>query len=225
VTTAKTSDATKPDGMSVALRAVRAIGDDACGERSGLERLRGSAREADAIAALAPDGQKLEATGFDANLDLATSGELGKYKVVHFATHGYVPAGAPELSGLVLSLVDEKGRERPGYLGMPQIYAMRLPVETVVLSACETGLGREVSGEGVIGLVRGFMYAGSSRVVSSLWKIDDEETAVLMAELYAGMLKRGRTPAAALREAQLKMIKDGKSPYVWGAFQLAGEWR
>jgi CHAT domain-containing protein len=204
--------------------AVRSVG-GGCEERTGLERLEGSRREADAIARLVPEGQRLEAVDFAANLELATGGELGRYQVVHFATHGYVPADAPELAGLVLSLVDAQGREREGYLGLPQIYNLRLPAEVVVLSACETGLGKQVRGEGLVGLVRGFMYAGARRVVASLWKVDDRETSALMAAFYREMLVGKQAPSAALRAAQLRMVRQDRAPYVWAAFQLSGEWR
>lgn len=198
-----------------------------CEERAGLERLEGSRAEAEAIAKLVPAGERMEALDFAANLDMATSGRLRGYRVVHIATHGYVPSEAPELSGLVLSLVDEQGRERAGYLGLPQIYAMRLNADEVVLSACETGLGKQVRGEGMVGLARGFMYAGARRVVASLWKVDDRPTAELMETMYARLLKKGASGGGALRAAQLEMLEDERwrAPYYWAAFQLYGEWR
>jgi CHAT domain-containing protein len=197
-----------------------------CGEeRAGLERLEGSRREAGAIAALVPKDERLEAEDFAANLELATGGELSKYRIVHIATHGYVPAEAPELAGLVLTLVDEMGKERQGYLGLPQVYGLRLPAELVVLSACETGLGKQVRGEGLVGLVRGFMYAGARRVVASQWKVDDAATAELMTGFYRGMLVNKESTGEALRAAQLRMVREGKAPFYWAAFQLHGDWR
>jgi CHAT domain-containing protein len=197
------------------------------GERDGFARLAGSRAEAEAIGRLMPGGQSLVALDFAANLDLATGGALSKYRIVHFATHGYVPSQAPELSGLVLSLVDEAGSERPGYLGLSEIYGLRLPAELVVLSACETGLGRQVRGEGIVGLTRGFMYAGARRVVASLWKVDDRPTSELMTRYYARMLVGGKAPSRALREAKLELLRatNWKAPYYWAAFQLYGEWR
>jgi CHAT domain-containing protein len=145
---------------------------------------------------------------------------------VHFATHGFVDYEHPELSGLVLSLVDQEGRPQEGFLRMHDIYNLKLPVDLVVLSACNTGLGKDVKGEGLIGLTRGFMYAGAGGVAASLWKVDDEATAELMTHFYQGMFTHGRTPAAALREAQLAMWRQKRwhSPYFWGAFVIQGQY-
>ncbi|MBC7912315.1 MAG: CHAT domain-containing protein, partial [Pyrinomonadaceae bacterium] len=108
-----------------------------------------------------------------------------------------------------------------------EIYNLKLSAELLVLSACQTGLGKEIKGEGLIGLTRGFMYAGSQRVAASLWKVDDAATAELMARFYRGMLKEGHTPAAALRTAQVEMWqqKQWRAPYYWAAFVLQGEWK
>jgi CHAT domain-containing protein len=192
-----------------------------------LPRLQSTRREADAIVSAAPAGQSFEALDFKANRTTATSGELANYRVVHFATHALLNNKHPELSGLVLSLVNESGRPQSGFLGLEDIYNLNLPAELVVLSACETALGKDVEGEGMVGLTRGFMYAGASRVMASLWKIDDQATADQMKYLYRAMLVQGMRPAAALRAAQLKMRKDPRwsSPYFWAAFQIQGEWK
>jgi CHAT domain-containing protein len=133
----------------------------------------------------------------------------------------------PELSGLVLSLVDEQGKPQDGFLGLHDIYNLNLPVDLVVLSACNTALGKEVRGEGLVGIVRGFMYAGAARVIASLWKVEDEATAELMKHFYQRMLQGGMSPAAALRAAQVDMWQQKRwhSPYYWAAFQLQGEYR
>jgi len=104
---------------------------------------------------------------------------------------------------------------------------MNLPVDLVVLSGCETGLGEQISGEGLIGLTRGFMNAGATRVIASLWQISDTATSILMADFYRLMQRDGLRPAAALRAAQIRMWKQKqwKAPYYWAAFQLQGEWR
>jgi CHAT domain-containing protein len=146
---------------------------------------------------------------------------------VHFATHGILNNKHPELSGLILSLVNKHGGAQDGFLKLQDIYNLKLPVELVVLSGCETGLGEEIRGEGLIGLTRGFMYAGASRVVASLWSVSDIATAHLMADFYKAMERDRMTPAAALRAAQIRMWrqKQWSSPYYWAAFQIQGEWQ
>jgi CHAT domain-containing protein len=167
------------------------------------------------------------ALDFEANRRMATSTALAKYRIVHFATHGILDNKHPELSGLVLSLINKEGNPQDGFLKLQDIYNMRLPVDLVVLSGCETGLGEQINGEGLLSLTRGFMYAGASRVVASLWKVSDIATASLMADFYKAMEHDGMPPAAALRAAQVKMWKQRQwsSPYYWGAFQIQGDWR
>jgi CHAT domain-containing protein len=127
----------------------------------------------------------------------------------------------------VLSLFDERGEPRDGYLDLEAVYNLDLPAELVVLSACDTSLGKDVRGEGLVGLTRGFMYAGASRVLSAAWKVDDEATAALMRAFYERVLARGEPPAAALRGAQLEVASRPRwrSPYYWAAFTLSGDWR
>jgi CHAT domain-containing protein/Tfp pilus assembly protein PilF len=197
--------------------------------RSGevyLPRLRFTRQEADAIAAAAPGGQVLEALDFGASRATATSAALANYRIIHFATHALLNSRHPELSGLVLSLVDERGNPQNGFLGLEDIYNLNLPADLVVLSACDTALGKEINGEGLIGLTRGFMYAGAGRVMASLWSIDDRATAELMGHFYGALLREGKTPAAALREAQLRMRKNQhwRSPYFWASFQIQGDY-
>ena len=207
------------------MRSVRSIQE--FNGRGGLSRLPFSREEAAAVASLVPARSLLKATDFRANRALATSGELSDYRIVHFATHGLLNSEHPELSGLVLSLVDENGKAQDGFLRMHEIYNLRLPAEVVVLSACQTGLGKEIRGEGLVGLTRGFMYAGAQRVVASLWQVDDLATANLMKHFYRGMLKDGLRPAAALRAAQVELMnqKRWSSPYFWAAFVIQGEWK
>ncbi len=147
--------------------------------------------------------------------------------MVHFATHGILNSQHPELSGVVLSLFDETGKPQNGFLRLHDIFNLKLPAELVVLSACETGLGEDIKGEGLIGLTRGFMYAGSPRVVVSLWSVDDQATSELMKKFYSFMLQDGLKPAAALRAAQVEMWRNPsyQSPYFWAAFTLQGEWK
>ena len=191
-----------------------------------LPRLQTSGLEARQIVELAGRASSLQQIGFDANRKNATSKQLGQYRFVHFATHGLLNEVEPKFSGVVLSLYDKHGHYHPdGYLWLKDIYSLNLPVEMVVLSACRTGLGKRVRGEGLIGLSRGFMYAGAQRVLASVWKVDDEATAELMKRFYGKMLKEGMTPAAALSAAQWSMSKDNRwsNPYFWAGFVLHGE--
>jgi CHAT domain-containing protein len=196
-------------------------------DRNGFDRLVFSNDEAEFITGFAPRSSTLKATGFKASHQLAISGELSLYRIIHFATHGLINSEHPELSGLVLSLVDENGRPQDGFLRMGEIFNLRLPADLVVLSACQTALGKEIKGEGLVGLTRGFMYAGARRVVASLWQVDDQATSELMRLFYRGMLKEGLRPAAALREAQIGMSRSSRwsSPYYWAGFVIQGEWR
>jgi CHAT domain-containing protein/uncharacterized protein HemY len=190
-----------------------------------LVRLRFSRLEADEIARLTDD--KLEALDFAASRTLAVSDEISRYRIVHFATHGLINNQHPGLSGIVLSLVDEQGRPQNGFLRLYEIYNLRLGADLVVLSACQTALGKEFRGEGLIGLTRGFMYAGAPRVVASLWRVDDRATAEVMKRFYQQMLGRGLRPAAALRAAQVSMWQDKRwqAPHNWAAFTFQGEWK
>jgi CHAT domain-containing protein len=197
------------------------------GGRLVIRRLPFTRQEADQILAVAPAGSAFKALDFRANKATAVSGELSNYRYVHFATHGYVDTTRAGLSAIVLSLVDENGKPQDGFLRTHDIYNLKLPAELVVLSACETGLGKEVKGEGIEGLTRGFMHAGARRVIVSLWNVNDKATAGLMQRVYVGMLRNGKTPAAALRDAQIRMlrVKQWESPYYWAGFVLQGEWR
>jgi CHAT domain-containing protein len=167
------------------------------------------------------------ATGFDATLERLESADLTKYAILHFATHGFLDPTQPEKSGLFLSMVKRDGQAQNGFVGLADIYRLHAPVNLVVLSACRTGLGKDVRGEGLIGLTRAFMYAGASSVVASLWKVDDEATAELMKRFYANMLQNRMTPAEALRAAQnsIRQEPQWSAPYYWAAFTLQGDYR
>ncbi len=195
--------------------------------RNGWDRLPGTQQEAKAILNMVPGDQTLSAFGFDANYNLATSKNLNQYRILHFATHGFVNEQQPELSGIVLSLLDPQGNQIPGYLRLGDLFNQDYPAELIVLSACETGLGKNVSGEGLVGLTRGLMYAGAARVLVSSWQVSDAGTAVLMEEFYRQMLKEKKTPTQALQIAQRRLWENPqwRSPFYWGAFSLQGEWR
>lgn len=194
-------------------------------------RLELSGAEARAIASLVPENRTLVLEGFDATPDQVIDGRLGGYLYVHFATHGEILTEYPKLSSLVLSQVDVAGRRvEDGNLRLQDIYGMDLDdVDMVVLSACETALGREVRGEGLMGLTRGFLYAGAERVAATLWQVQDVMTAELMEHFYRGLFEEDRAPADALRHAQLAVRDsdegDYSFPYYWAGFVLQGEWR
>lgn len=175
----------------------------------------------------ASGGETFIASDFTATREQLLSTDLTKYAILHFATHGLLDPRRPENSGLVLCTVKEDGKERDGFVGLQDIYGLRAPVDLVVLSACQTALGKDVRGEGLLGLTRGFMYAGASSVVASLWKVDDEATAELMREFYTNMLQREMTPADALRAAQnsIRQRPEWQAPYYWAGFTLQGEYR
>ncbi len=199
-----------------------------------LEPLAGSRKEVEAIAALYPKDAVKLFFGKDANEENAKDeGLLSEYRILHFAAHGLLNEQRPQFSGLVLSLparskgesgADDSlgaGARGDGLLQAYEIFNLKLRADLVVLSACETGLGKLVNGEGLMGLTRAFFYAGTPTVVASLWKVADDSTATLMTRFHSH-LKDGKGKAEALRQAQLEMIMDGKRPYYWAAFVLIG---
>jgi CHAT domain-containing protein len=212
-------------GRSPGLGLGVAAGPLVLGEVPAYERLRHSRLEATAIAAMANDPEILLALDFAANRRLVLSGVLENYQIVHFATHAEIDSRHPELSRLVLSLVDEQGRPREGFVYGHEVFDLRLPAELVVLSACETGMGQEIRGEGLVGLPQAFLYAGAARVVVSLWRVQDRSTARLFESFYRRLLKEGETPSAALRGAQIEQWLKQPEGYQWAAFVAQGRWR
>ncbi|HEU0251914.1 MAG TPA: CHAT domain-containing protein, partial [Pyrinomonadaceae bacterium] len=205
----------------------QAAGDQKPRRRDGqLARLTYASEEADAISAVAPWGTTLVAKGFEATRETAMSSDIGQYQILHLATHGFLNSDHPELSGIVLSTVDSNGNETNGVMPLHDIYSLDLSAELTVLSACQTALGKDIRGEGLVGLTHSFMSAGSNSVVASLWKVDDRATAILMADFYESMLQQGMSPAAALRSAKLKLMKDKNwnAPYYWAGFVFQGEY-
>jgi CHAT domain-containing protein len=197
------------------------------GRDSRFSRLPYSRREAEAILRFVPASARLRALDFDASLATATSAALGRYRILHFATHGVLDTEHPELSGIALSALDARGRPRSGFLRAHEIYRLHLGADLVVLSACATALGREMRGEGLIGLTQGFFHAGARAVLVSLWPVEDLATADLMTAFYRELLQNGRPPAAALRAAQLELLRrpDRAAPASWAGFVLQGDWR
>lgn len=193
----------------------------------GFPRLLSSRIEARNISAFAPKDLVDVHLDFDASRENVTERNLANYKILHFATHGLLDTSRPEFSGLVFSLFDKDGKPRDGFLRLNQIYNLNLNSDLVVLSACQTALGKDVRGEGLIGLTRGFMYSGARSVVASLWKVDDAATAEFMKRFYRNLLQEKLMPAAALRAAQteMKQLPRFRSPYFWAGFTIQGEWK
>lgn len=189
-----------------------------------LTRLVSTRDEAQMISSLEPLAELY--LDFDASMKTVTADSLGSYRIVHFATHGIALDSHPEASGIFLSMVNEQGEPEDGYLYFPLVCRLRLPVELVVLSGCETNFGKHIRGEGLIGLTRGFMYAGAPRVIASLWEVRGEATKELMERFYTLMIRRGMRPSAALSAAQASMWKEQKwTPSDWAGFTYSGEWR
>jgi CHAT domain-containing protein len=192
-----------------------------------LMRLEYSRQEAQSIAALAPPAQVRTLLDFSADSEVVRHSDLSHYRVIHIASHALLDTENPALSGIVFSTVDRQGNARDGQVRLHEIYNLALQARLVVLSACRTALGKEVSGEGMIGLSRGFLYAGAQSVLATLWSVDDYATAQFMTQFYRGLWKEGRSPAAALHAAQqwMKRQKGLESPYYWAGYTLTGEWR
>ncbi len=211
--------------MDVAHRAAEEVGLTEGPDRA-LPRLPFTRHEANSILQYVRPNDRLFASGFRANATVLTSGALSKYRIVHIATHGFYNESKPDLAGLILSLWDERGARASGFVGLQEIYSLTLTADLVVLSACQTALGKDLGSEGLIGVTRGFMYAGATRVLASLWKVDDLATAELMKQFYRGILVEHRSTAAALRAAQMWMAGHAQwsSPYYWAGFVLQGEY-
>ncbi|MBB6144081.1 CHAT domain-containing protein/tetratricopeptide (TPR) repeat protein [Silvibacterium bohemicum] len=190
-------------------------------------RLSYSREEAQAIGQLLPERDRKIALDFDANRDAVLNTDWSRYTIVHFSTHALVDDVHPDLSGIVLSLMNPSGQQIDGFLRVHDIYKLHMPADLVVLSACRTALGKKTRGEGVIGLSRAFSYAGSHKVLATLWNVNDRATAALMENFYEGLLKQGLSPAAALARAQrtLAHSKNWHSPYFWAPFILLGDWQ
>lgn len=210
----------KRDTLPASTRSVEA--------ETGLLRLPGTAQEAQNLAKI-PDNSSAIVTriGTAASRDWVMSGALKNYRYIHFATHGLIDDRRPELSTLALSFFDEHGKQQTGFLSLNDIYNLQLNADLVVLSACETALGQQVRGEGLISLSRAFIYAGSKAVIASLWRVPERATTELMTHLYRGMLQEGLSPAQALRQAQLQLQKNRRwrDPYYWAGFVYQGDWQ
>jgi CHAT domain-containing protein len=201
-----------------------------------LERLIESRREVEQIAGLYPRDQISLLLGEQATEEnVKAAGRLSEYRFVHFATHGLLNEERPAYSGLILSLPSmaagnnaqstiRNPQSEDGLLQVYEVFNLKLNADLVVLSACETGLGKEMKGEGLIGLTRAFLYAGTPSVMVSSWSVQDRSTADLMVKFYQE-LNRSQDKAEALRQAKLKLIQNSRyaAPYYWAPFILIGE--
>jgi CHAT domain-containing protein len=183
-----------------------------------------SRQEAGYITKLAP-GRTTTLLDFDATLASFERLAVDRFAVIHIAAHTLLDDRHPDLSGLVLSLVDRQGRRRDGFLPLLDIYKLHLQTDLVVLSSCETFIGKDLRGEGFLGLSRGFLYAGARQVLASLWKVDDRATAAFMQRFYSAYLHDHLSAPAALRRAQSEMALDPawRSPRYWAGFVLEGD--
>lgn len=206
-------------------RDIEVRGDDF--DLSKIGELFFAEREINNLREIATPSATFTATGLAANRKQLFSMDFSQYAILHFATHGLLDPKRPEHSGILLSIVDDQGKKQDGFITLQDVYSLRAPVDLVVLSACRTGLGKEIRGEGLVGLTRGFMYAGATTVVASLWKVDDEATAELMKSFYTEMLQNKKTPDEALRIAQnsIRQIPRWRAPHNWAGFTLQGEYQ
>lgn len=198
--------------------------------RVNLQPLPYSRDEISGIAKLFADDDRAVFFAEDASEENVKAPEaLSHYRMVHFSTHGYVNEARPRFSGLLLSSPRNIKQQAPnnqspedGLLSAYEIFNLKLNADLVVLSACETGLGKEVKGEGLMSLMRAFMYAGATSVVVSLWNVNDESAADLMIRFYRH-LRTGMSKREALRQAQLETIRDNGFPFYWAPFVLIGK--
>ena len=191
--------------------------------RVNLQPLPHSREEISGIAKLFADEERAVFFAEDATEENVKAPErLSRYRMVHFSTHGYVNEARPRFSGLLLSSPQTNRQGEDGLLSAYEVFNLKLQADLVVLSACETGLGKEVKGEGLMSLMRAFMYAGASSVVISLWNVNDESASDLMIRFYRH-LKTGMSKGEALRQAQLETIDDNGFPFFWAPFILVGK--
>jgi len=205
-------------GEGIAILAAPSYGDE-------FQPLPHAKAEASAIAATATDPVLLR-EGSGADKTLVLSGTLNKMRYLHFACHGLFMERRPELSALVLATRGGQGSAIDGMLYLHEIEGLHLEAELVVLSACETALGREVRGEGLVGLPHSFFKAGCSGVLVSLWPVHDAATTELMTHFYKALYERGASPPEALRQAQAVLRESEKwhAPYYWAGFIYQGIW-
>jgi CHAT domain-containing protein len=202
-----------------------AFGDPVLEDRQTYERLEFSGTEITEIASYFNKKTFRAFYGQDASENKVKDEINGEASYLHFATHGYVDEQKPDLSGLILSTDNTSSED--GFLQSYEIYRLKLNTDLVVLSACQTGIGKLIRGEGMIGLTRAFMYAGAPSVLVSLWNVSDYSTSKLMGEFYKNLIKNKLDKSSALRKAQISLMSDEKyaHPFYWAPFVLLGDWR
>ena len=201
-------------------------GSDNNTSRSGFKRLEHSGNEVESIVGFFKAGMTdiyLRENASEENVK--QNNRLSEYRYIHFACHGQMDEKNPEKSSLVLS--QDSPSSEDGFFQASEISVLKLNANLAVLSACQTGLGKLIRGEGMIGLSRSFMYAGTPSVVVSLWSVSDISTSILMKKFYENLIRKGLTKAEALHLAQISMIKDEKyaHPFFWAPFVLTGDWQ
>jgi CHAT domain-containing protein len=194
---------------------------------NSLVRLDASKTEADSIIEILGNTNADNFSGFSANRDRLLETNAADYKILHFATHGLIDESRPELSGIILSRFDENGQQLDEFFRLHDIYGMNLKSDLVVLSACNTGIGKQVRGEGLMSLNNAFLSVGAKSVMSSLWKVEDGATLELMKNFYEAMANERLSPSKALQKAQIKMQKSNRynSPFYWAAFTVQGDYK
>ncbi len=179
--------------------------------------------ESDRVAAYFPRDRRLVLTGLEANEATIKKLDWRDYKIIHFAGHAYSDEIDPNQSALALAT--ERGRDEDGYLQLPEIERLPLNADLIVLSSCQTGSGKIIDHEGVLGLPRVFLSNSAKTVVSSIWNVNDRSTASLMIDFYRH-LKNGVTKADALRSAKIDLIRSGYDhPFFWAGFVLTGDFQ
>ena len=218
-------NSTDEDDMTFFVNSLRSF--NLTDSNNRLSRLFATGKEAESIAEIVGASNATIASGFAANRQRVFEKDVSDYKIIHFATHGLMNETRPELSGVVLSLFDEKGEAQKGFIRLQDIYSLNLSSDLVVLSACQSGIGKEVKGEGLMSLTGGFIQAGAGSVLSSLWKVDDYATAELMKNFYRELSAKNLAPSEALRNAQIKLRQNPNfnSPFYWAGFTVQGEFR
>jgi CHAT domain-containing protein len=222
LTAKKVTESSLPTILGLNLRDFRLT--DANGN---IPRLFATQAEADSIADTVGKSRVEIVSGFAANREKVLDSTISDYRMLHFATHGLVDVQRPEVSSIVLSQFDEIGNKKEGFLRLQDIYSLNLASDLVVLSACESAVGKQIKGEGLMSLNNAFLQAGAKSVLSSAWKVDDDATAEFMKRFYANLVNKRRTTAEALRQTQLEMVNSTqyKSPFYWAAFTVNGEFR